>query len=462
MNARDLTRSRARAEDTAAVVAALTRDFGARAKTANAIREQHGHGEGLADPALPDVVVYPHTNEEVAAIVRALPRGAHSGHRIRRRDLARRSRRRAVRWGVRRPVGNEPRARDQCSGSRLPRAGGRDPRAGQRRAQGHRPVLSDRPGRQRDDRRHGVDPRVGHERCALRDHARERARAHRRDVRRPHHPHRRPRAKIVGGVRPHASFRRRRRHARHHHRNPAAPVRHSRSGVGGGVPVSRSQGRGEHRHPRDADGHPGGQNRDPRRAADAGLHQLLEARRLRGEADASLRVPRHRARRARAGGDDAGDRRRAGRQRVPVGDAARRPLAIVEGPAQRVLRRAFAVARQAGLLHRCLRADLAPRRLPPRNARGPRPRGRHRAHRRPRRRRQFPRPRAVRSGEPGRAREGRRHRAPREHARHRDGRHLHRRARRGHAQARRARGRARRSGRPHEASSSARSTRSTS
>ncbi|MEO8754944.1 MAG: FAD-linked oxidase C-terminal domain-containing protein [Casimicrobiaceae bacterium] len=34
------------------------------------VREQHSHGEGLADAALPDVVVYPHTNEEVAAIVR--------------------------------------------------------------------------------------------------------------------------------------------------------------------------------------------------------------------------------------------------------------------------------------------------------------------------------------------------------------------------------------------------------
>ena len=70
MNARDPLRARASDGDVAAVVDTLTRDFGARAKTANAIREQHGHGEGLADPALPDVVVYPHTNEEVAGIVR--------------------------------------------------------------------------------------------------------------------------------------------------------------------------------------------------------------------------------------------------------------------------------------------------------------------------------------------------------------------------------------------------------
>jgi D-lactate dehydrogenase (cytochrome) len=61
---------RASAQDTSAVVDTLTRDFGERAKTGNAIREQHAHGEGLADRAMPDVVVYPHTNDEVAGIVR--------------------------------------------------------------------------------------------------------------------------------------------------------------------------------------------------------------------------------------------------------------------------------------------------------------------------------------------------------------------------------------------------------
>ena len=70
MNARDPLRARADDGSVAAVVDTLVRDFGERAKTANAIREQHAHGEGLADPALPDVVVYPHTNEEVAGIVR--------------------------------------------------------------------------------------------------------------------------------------------------------------------------------------------------------------------------------------------------------------------------------------------------------------------------------------------------------------------------------------------------------
>ena len=70
MNARDPMRARPSAADVAAVVDKLSGAFGARAKTGAAIREQHAHGEGLADPALPDVVVYPHTNDEVAAIIR--------------------------------------------------------------------------------------------------------------------------------------------------------------------------------------------------------------------------------------------------------------------------------------------------------------------------------------------------------------------------------------------------------
>jgi D-lactate dehydrogenase (cytochrome) len=70
MNARDPLRARANDADVAAVVDALVRDFGPRAKTAVAIREQHGHGEAMPETALPDVVVYAHTSEEVAAIVR--------------------------------------------------------------------------------------------------------------------------------------------------------------------------------------------------------------------------------------------------------------------------------------------------------------------------------------------------------------------------------------------------------
>jgi len=60
----------------AALAAQLRSDYGDRALTTHAIREQHSHGEGLADAALPDIVVFPHTNDEVASIVRI----CHAGH----------------------------------------------------------------------------------------------------------------------------------------------------------------------------------------------------------------------------------------------------------------------------------------------------------------------------------------------------------------------------------------------
>jgi D-lactate dehydrogenase (cytochrome) len=70
MNAPADLRARPSAGEVAAVVLKLTQDFAERAVTSNAVREQHGHGEGMADAALPDVVVFPHSNEEVAGIVR--------------------------------------------------------------------------------------------------------------------------------------------------------------------------------------------------------------------------------------------------------------------------------------------------------------------------------------------------------------------------------------------------------
>lgn len=61
-------------EQTAAAVDALLpalRDLlGDRAVTSVAVRAHHSHGEGLPDPGQPDVVLFPLTNEEVAAAVR--------------------------------------------------------------------------------------------------------------------------------------------------------------------------------------------------------------------------------------------------------------------------------------------------------------------------------------------------------------------------------------------------------
>jgi D-lactate dehydrogenase (cytochrome) len=66
------TRAAARPDSktVAELVAKLCREYGERAVTSQAVREHHSHGEGLADAALPDVVVFPRSNEEVASIVR--------------------------------------------------------------------------------------------------------------------------------------------------------------------------------------------------------------------------------------------------------------------------------------------------------------------------------------------------------------------------------------------------------
>jgi D-lactate dehydrogenase (cytochrome) len=51
-------------------VAILTRRFGSRASAAQAVRDQHGRGEGWHPTAAPDLVVFAESTEEVAEIVR--------------------------------------------------------------------------------------------------------------------------------------------------------------------------------------------------------------------------------------------------------------------------------------------------------------------------------------------------------------------------------------------------------
>src|SRR5712691_10430719 len=50
-------------------VDALKQLLGARANDAPAVREHHSHGESYHTPAAPDVVCFPHTTDEVAAIL---------------------------------------------------------------------------------------------------------------------------------------------------------------------------------------------------------------------------------------------------------------------------------------------------------------------------------------------------------------------------------------------------------
>jgi D-lactate dehydrogenase (cytochrome) len=52
------------------VVRSLRDGFGERAATGHAVREQHSHGEGLADAGMPDVVVFAQSNDEVVSAVR--------------------------------------------------------------------------------------------------------------------------------------------------------------------------------------------------------------------------------------------------------------------------------------------------------------------------------------------------------------------------------------------------------
>src|SRR4051812_25694118 len=50
-------------------IAALKQLLGARATDAASVREHHSHGESYHTPAAPDVVCFPHTTPEVAAIL---------------------------------------------------------------------------------------------------------------------------------------------------------------------------------------------------------------------------------------------------------------------------------------------------------------------------------------------------------------------------------------------------------
>lgn len=55
----------------ARLLASLAGSFGVRFSTGEAVRAQHGRGEGLAAPGIPDAVVWPESTAEVADIVRA-------------------------------------------------------------------------------------------------------------------------------------------------------------------------------------------------------------------------------------------------------------------------------------------------------------------------------------------------------------------------------------------------------
>ena len=171
--------------------------------------------------------------------------------------------------------------------------------------------------------------------------------AHRRARRRPRDPDRRARAQVGGRLRPHAPLRRRGRHARHHHRAHAAAVCDSRRHVGRGVRLSDGEG-----------GRGFGDRGDPVRHSDRARRAPRHAHGQGGQSrTASSGCPKSptlwyefhgtRARRRRAGDADAGDRARAWRRRLRVGDAAGRAHAACGRRATMPTSRACSCARAA-------------------------------------------------------------------------------------------------------------------
>jgi len=222
MNAPIDTSRRPAPEVLAAVLGELATRFGERAVVNASVREQHGHGEGLADARCRRRRVPAH-ERGVAAIVKIcasvrVPVIAFGVGTSLEGHVA------AIHGGVwRRPLADEQGAGDQRRGPRLPRAGRRVARAAERGAQGHRRLLPDRPGANaswRMPRRGAVGTnavRYGTMRenvlgltVVTADGRIVRTRPGRASRRR---------------LRPHAALRRQRGHAGDHHRGGTAPVR---------------------------------------------------------------------------------------------------------------------------------------------------------------------------------------------------------------------------------------------
>ena len=70
IDGRGLDEAPAPRRDLEPAIATLKRLFGDRASTAEAVRDQHGHGEGWYPTQPPDLVIYPHSNEEVSDAVK--------------------------------------------------------------------------------------------------------------------------------------------------------------------------------------------------------------------------------------------------------------------------------------------------------------------------------------------------------------------------------------------------------
>ena len=211
----------------------LAARFGNRLITSQAVRDQHAHTTTWLKPEPPDAVVMAQETADIQDAVRIC-----AGHGV---PVIAYGTGTSLEGHVNAPAGGicidlRDMNRDARSPRRRPRLrdrARRDPQGTERTSARPGRVLPDRSGRRRLARRHGLDPCVRHQCGALRHHARQRAGAEGRARRRRDHHDRHAREEILRRLRPHASVRRRRRHARHHQRAHHQAARHSRNDRGG-------------------------------------------------------------------------------------------------------------------------------------------------------------------------------------------------------------------------------------
>ena len=208
-----------------------------------------------------------------------------------------------------------------------------------------------------------------------------------------------PRPQIRGRLRSDAAVRRRRRHARRHHRDHAEAASAAAGDLGGGLQLRHPAQRGRYRD-----------RRSSRPAIPVARIELLDDVMMRGinayaklgyreaptlffEFHGSESAVAEQAELAQAIAAEHGGRG------FEWAQGAGGPQPALARPRQHALCRPRPAARRARRHHRCLRADLAARRMPDRDAPRCRRARLHRAHRRPCRRRQFPHADPGRSGQ---------------------------------------------------------------
>ena len=205
------------------------------------VLDQHAADLSYHPPHRPDVVVFPESADEVAAVLAYADERRRARRPVRRRHEPRRPRDPAPRRDQPRPHAHERDRRAAPRRSDRDGPAGRDALAARGGRRPARSLVPGRPGRRRDARRHGGDERERHDDGALRRHARARARARGRARRRARRPHRHAGGEDVGRLQPDESLHRLGGDARRDHRADAAAAPDSRAHRrrARGVPVGR-------------------------------------------------------------------------------------------------------------------------------------------------------------------------------------------------------------------------------